>query len=61
MFRKFHRETPVLESLANNDEGLKTCNFIGRNAEKHFFHKTLSVAAAKTKDMVQLPFYCILE
>ena len=51
----------MLESLANNDEGLKTCNFIGRNAEKHFFHKTLSVAAAKTKDMVQLPFYCILE
>ena len=51
----------MLESLANNDEGLKTCNFIGRNVEKPFFHKTPSVAAAKTKYMVQLPFYCILE
>ena len=32
-FRKFHRKTPVLESLFNNVAGLQACNFIKKRLQ----------------------------
>ena len=36
-FRKFHRKTPVLESLFNKAAGLKACNFIKKRLEHRCF------------------------
>ena len=35
-FRKFHKKTPVLESLFNKVAGLKVCNFIKENPAQVF-------------------------
>ena len=35
-FRKFHRKTPVLESLFNNVTGLQRCNFIKETPAQEF-------------------------
>ena len=36
-FRKFHKETPVLESLFNKVSGLKACNFIKKRIQHSCF------------------------
>ena len=36
-FRKFHKETPLLESLFNKVSGLKTCNFIKKRIQHSCF------------------------
>ena len=36
-FRKFHRKTPVLESLFHKVKSLKACNFIKRNSNTGVF------------------------
>ena len=36
-FRKFHRKTPVLESLFNKLAGLKVCNIIKNWLQRRFF------------------------
>ena len=35
-FRKFHKKTPVLESLFNKAAGLKACNFIKKRRQQSF-------------------------
>ena len=42
-FRKFHRKTPVLESLFTNVTGLQRCNFI----KKRLQHRCFPVKFAK--------------